>query len=92
MVQTLGFELARLGFDGKKLGFGFFESGLGFHKKKMGFTLLNFLGLGFHGKKLGLEKKNKLGQKPSNLRGMGRSWTRNLVIYVVWGVPGPETS
>ena len=92
MVQTLGFELARLGFDGKKLGFGFFESGLGFHKKKLGFTLLNFLGLGFHGKKLGLEKKNKLGQKPSNLRGMGRSWTRNLVIYVVWDAPGPETS
>ena len=68
----------RLGFDGKKLGFGFFESGLGFHKKKLGFTLLNFLGLGFHGKKLVFEKKT--------------NWARNLVIYVVWDAPGPETS
>ena len=32
------------------------------------------------------------GSETSNLRGLGRSWTRNLVIYVVWGVPGPETS
>ena len=64
---------------------------LGFDGKKLGFGFFE-LGLGFHGKKLVFEKKNKLGQKPSNLRGMGRSWTRNLVIYVVWGVPGPETS